>query len=147
MHQKQKQEMKVEGLVVFLTTLASVVFFTFMPGMTLAQHTPEASPTAAAAPAPALVSVGHPLDWQTLFGQAGVVGVLVWYLYYTTSIAFPKVRQDFRDELAADRKHHEDLMVEQRTQVAKLCDALTRLGDELRSRPCIYKAYEKGVTP
>jgi hypothetical protein len=135
----QKQREGAAGLSAIVPVVFLMVLFITLPNVSLMRYS-EAS----GVDNPTVVnSTGYTLDWQAIFGQAGVVGVLVWYLYYTTSIAFPKVRQDFRDELASERNHHEGLMSEQRDQVTKLCDSLTRLSDELRTRPCIYRVHEK----
>jgi hypothetical protein len=77
------------------------------------------------------------MDWQGILGTAGVTGVLVWYLYYTTSFAFPKVRQDFREELAAQRAHDEETMTRRDAQMEKLCAELSSLATQLSKRPCI----------
>jgi hypothetical protein len=39
-----------------------------------------------------------------LVGNLGIVGVLVWYLYYTTSVTFPRICQEFQVSVADGRK-------------------------------------------
>ena len=63
-------------------------------------------------------------EWAGLIGQMGIGGVLVWYLYYTTSVLMPRLheqhqaaidviinqfREDLRLEREASRIVHEDL--------------------------------------
>lgn len=36
--------------------------------------------------------------WGAIVGQLGVVAVLVWYLYYTTTVAFPRMAQSHADQ-------------------------------------------------
>lgn len=44
--------------------------------------------------------VGTPAfdGWGAIVGQLGVVAVLVWYLYYTTTVAFPRMSQSHADQ-------------------------------------------------
>lgn len=43
---------------------------------------------------------------STLVGQLGVVGVLVWYLWYKTTIADPKKEVEFRDQFKVISESH-----------------------------------------
>jgi hypothetical protein len=78
-------------------------------------------------------------DWAGLVGQLGIGGILVWYLYYTTSVLMPKIhdqhhsaiseivtqfREDLRLEREASQLIHEDLR-----------ELLVRLG----KRPCLLE--------
>ncbi len=83
---------------------------------------------------PSSPSSGYPFDIQAALGTVGVTGVLVWYLYYTTSVAFPKGRQDFRDEMTTERTHHEKITTENGKRLDRLIDKLGSLADELRAR-------------
>lgn len=69
---------------------------------------------------------GLSLDWNTIIAALGPTGILVWYLWYTTSVALPKkdaeftavlnnkdqeftavlnkIVTDFRDDLREERK-------------------------------------------
>lgn len=49
---------------------------------------------------------GGSIDIAGLFGQLGVVGVLVWYLWYNTSVAEPKKDQHFRDQFDRIAESH-----------------------------------------
>ena len=84
---------------------------------------------------PSPPSPGYTFDIQAILGTAGVTSVLVWYLYYTTSVAFPKMRQDFRDEMTTERAHHEKITVENGERLDRLIDKLGALADELRTKP------------
>jgi len=77
------------------------------------------------------------VDWQAVIGTMGVTGVLVWYLYYTTSAAFPKIREDFRQEMAAERAHHSKLQDEANDRVNKVCESIDDLSEQLRTKPCL----------
>jgi hypothetical protein len=81
--------------------------------------------------------LGFSIDWQNLFGTLGVTTVLVWYLYYTTAHAFPRTRKDFREEMDAERTHHEAMSDKATARVDKLCDELSELSRQLATRPCI----------
>jgi len=78
-------------------------------------------------------------DWAGLVGQLGIGGILVWYLYFTTSVLLPRIHDQhqaaikdivsqFRDDLRLEREAsqaiHEDLR-----------ELLVRLG----SRPCLLE--------
>ena len=73
------------------------------------------------------VRMGSPAlsGWDAMLGTLGVTGALVWYLWYTSSKAFPRREQQFREEAAAERTHHE-------AQVGRVCESLDRLTVEVR---------------
>jgi hypothetical protein len=81
--------------------------------------------------------------WKSLFGTVGVTAVLVWYLYYTTAVAFPRVRQDFRDEMERERGHNDEIRRETSTKIDKICDALAETNKQLAVRPCILDKDRK----
>lgn len=103
-----------------------------------ASHT-QALMAASDAPPPNYI-----FDWQTLIGTMGVTGVLVWYLWYTTAAAFPKIRDDYRMEMAEERAHHEKLHDKACERMERLCEGLESLSELLRERPCIYKKDSLG---
>ena len=125
--------------VIVLTSLIA-----FGPSMmSAAPH--AAAPVFAAEAAPAGPVT---MDWQGIISTFGISGILVWYLYYTTSCANPKSRQDFRDELeaerrrdseerATDRAHNDATMSRRDAQMEKLCAELSALATQLSRRPCI----------
>ena len=78
-----------------------------------------------------------------LGGTVAVTGVLVWYLWYTTSTAFPRIRQDFILEAAEERKHHESMVSKQYEQLNRLVEQLSALTIELKARPCILKPEDR----
>jgi hypothetical protein len=121
------------GILRIVPVVLLAAFIAFGPGlMSAATHSPLPTFAAEAAPVGPVT-----MDWQGILGTAGVTGVLVWYLYYTTSFAFPKVRQDFREELAAQRAHDEETMARRDAQMEKLCTELSSLATQLSRRPCI----------
>jgi hypothetical protein len=77
------------------------------------------------------------IDWASAFSTLGVGSILCWYLYYTTSVAFPRVRADFRDEMEAERKHHQVLADKATERVEKVCAELSTLNAALIQRPCL----------
>jgi len=108
-------------------------FIAFGPGlMPAATHNPLPTFAAEAAPVGPVT-----MDWQGILGTAGVTGVLVWYLYYTTSFSNPRARQEFREELAAQRAHDDATMARRDAQMEKLCAELSSLAAQLSKRPCI----------
>ena len=85
----------------------------------------------------------EPLDsWGPVFTQLGVAGILAWYLWYTTSVSFPKISSthlervdkicdkhdatmkqalvDFRSEIRDEREFH-------RESISVLADAVQKL--------------------
>jgi hypothetical protein len=46
--------------------------------------------------------------WGSIVGQLGVVAVLVWYLYYTTSVTFPRMSQQHADQTQKLVDCHDD---------------------------------------
>jgi hypothetical protein len=120
------------GLLRILPVVLLTSLIAFGPSvMSAATH--SASTHSAAAPMLAEVSNASPpvADWQGIFGTMSVTGVLAWYLYYTTSVANPKTRQEFRDELAAQRKHDEEASAKRDDQVDRLCARLDRLYEKM----------------
>lgn len=43
--------------------------------------------------------------WADLLSNLGIVGVLAWYLWFTTATTIPKIVQDFREESREARVH------------------------------------------
>lgn len=66
----------------------------------------------------------------TLVGQAGIGGILVWYLWYTVTVSQPKMLAEYREDLR-----------EERTQRNGLYRTLRDLVDELRVRPCMHDQF------
>ena len=54
--------------------------------------------------------------WMTLFGQVGVAGVLAWYLYYTTTVTFPKISDSHLEKI-------ERISDKQNATVEKVCES------------------------
>lgn len=63
----------------------------------------------------------------TLIGQVGIGGILIWYLYYTVTIAQPRLMAEYRADLK-----------DERLQRNGLYRTLRDLVEELRQRPCVH---------
>ena len=64
---------------------------------------------------------------MTLVGQAGIGGILAWYLYYTVTVAQPRIIAEFRADLAEERRQRNGLFGTLRDMVM-----------EMRERPCLH---------
>jgi hypothetical protein len=60
-------------------------------------------------------------------GQLGVVGALVWYLWWMTSREMPRGRRDFLDALDRQRERYGSLLSGQRDEIRRSSDALGEL--------------------
>ncbi len=56
-------------------------------------------------------SVSH-VSWNGVFAQLGVVAVLVWYLWYTTSVSFPRMQTSHDTKTQAIIVKHDDTIRE-----------------------------------
>lgn len=75
----------------------------------------------------------------SLISSLGVGGVLAWYLWYTTTVQWPKMLDSFR----ADRDDFRQELAEERRQRNGLYMTLRDLLDELRHRPCLLDERRK----
>jgi hypothetical protein len=78
-------------------------------------------------------------DWAGLVGQMGIGGILVWYLYYTTSVLLPRIHDQHQKAITVIvDQFREDLRLEREQSKAMhgdLRELLMRLG----SRPCLLE--------
>jgi len=75
----------------------------------------------------------------SLVSSIGVGGVLAWYLWYTTSVQWPKMLESFRE----DRDDFRRELAEERKQRNGLYMTLRDLLEELRHRPCLLNQDKK----
>lgn len=54
--------------------------------------------------------------WTTLMGQAGFGVILAWYLYYTTTVTFPKISDSHLEKI-------ERISEKQNATVEKVCES------------------------
>jgi hypothetical protein len=77
------------------------------------------------------------LDWFGILSNIGIGGVLVWYLYYTTSVLWPKIHdqqssaiREIVSEFRADLREERQLRIAMHSDLQQL---LIKLG----ARPCL----------
>lgn len=79
-----------------------------------------------------------PMGWPIagVFKDAGVVAVLIWFLWYTNTVTLPTTQKDFHDMMGKEREIYRSELKEQRTHDEKrngdLIKGLSELTGEIR---------------
>ncbi len=81
-------------------------------------------------------------DWAGLVGQMGIGGILVWYLYYTTSVLIPRLHDRHQTAIRVIvSQFREDLRLERETGRV-IHEDLRELILRLKHRPCLLNDDE-----
>jgi|GEM_PF-7086989 len=83
--------------------------------------------------------------WQLLIGQLGIGGALVWYLYYTTSVVFPRMHDEHREDMKLVINQFRDDMHQERQVRESMHGDVKVLLSRLGERPCLAKQEAEGV--
>lgn len=77
------------------------------------------------------------LDWFSVFSNLGIGGVLVWYLYYTTSVLWPKIHETHQSAITAIIAEFRTDLREERQLRVSMHNDLQSLLQKLGQRPCL----------
>lgn len=61
-------------------------------------------------------------DIGPLVTSGGVLGALIWYLYYNTSNTIPKLQEEYKESLLELAKQHERYLTDERERFAELME-------------------------
>lgn len=72
----------------------------------------------------------------SLCGQAGIGGALIWYLWYTTAVAQPRLLREHRTTVSTLIHQFRDDLREERASRVRLAEDVSELVGQLKILPC-----------
>ena len=98
------------------------------------------------------MATGEVNEWVSFLSSAGIGGVLVWYLYYTTSVLVPRMHdthqaaiREIVAEFRSDLKEERTLRMEMHQDLMEMHQDLRALLAKLGMRPCLLDNEKKTV--
>lgn len=89
-------------------------------------------------------------NWLGFISNFGIGGVLVWYLYYTTSVLVPRMQdthqaaiREIVAEFRSDLKDERNLRMQMHGDLMEMHQDLRALLTKLGMRPCLLDDEEK----